>query len=98
VRCTYAAHDGGKDVDFCTLLVLANGIGEEGVFSFAIHLRCVGQIIVVRAVFIFPYLNLFNRGVTAATVCVADEFRVEKSDEVGFVCRGSRRGGWHGKR
>jgi hypothetical protein len=86
VRCTCAAHDDRKDVDFGTWPVLANGNGEGGAF-FASHLRCVGEV-VVRAAFPFSYLNLFNRGVTAATVCVVDESRFEKLDKVGFVCRG----------
>jgi hypothetical protein len=86
VLCTRAAHDDRKDVDFGTSPVLTNGIGEGGVF-FASHLRCVGEV-VVRAIFPSPYMNIFNRGVTAATVCVADESRFEKPDKVGFVCRG----------
>jgi hypothetical protein len=71
--------------------MLANGIGEGGVFI-ANHLSGLGEV-VVRAVFPFPYLNLFDRGVTSAAVCVSDESRFEKPDEVGFVCRGSQRGG-----
>jgi hypothetical protein len=56
------------------------------------HLSCVGEV-VVRAVLAFPYLNLFNRGVSAATVRVTDVSMFEDSDEVGFVCRGSQLGG-----
>jgi hypothetical protein len=69
---------------------LADGIGEGGVFG-ANQLSCVGEV-VVRALLPFPYLNLFNRGVSAATVCVTDVSRFEESDKVGFVCRGSQRG------
>jgi hypothetical protein len=57
VRCTRAAQDDGKDVDSGTWLVVADGIGEGGVFG-ANHLGCVGGV-VVRAVLPFPYLNLF---------------------------------------
>ena len=84
VRCARAAHDYGEDVDFGTWPVLADGIGEEGVFG-ADHLSCVGEV-VVRAVLPFPHLNLFNRGVSATTVCVPDVSRFEESDKVGFVC------------
>jgi hypothetical protein len=63
VRCTRAAHDDVKDVDFGTWLVLADGIGEWSV-SRAYQLSCVGEI-VVRALFPFPYVNLVNRGVSA---------------------------------
>jgi hypothetical protein len=78
VRCTCAARDEWKDVDFGTWLVLTNGIGEGGVF-FVNHLRSVVEAM-VRALLPFPYLNLFNRGEAAATVCVADESRFKKSD------------------
>jgi hypothetical protein len=50
---------------------------------------------VVLAMFPFPYLNLCDRGVTSAAVCVSDESRIEKPDEVGFMCRGFQRGGEH---
>jgi hypothetical protein len=71
--------------------MLANGIGEGSVFI-ANHLCGVGEV-VVRAVFPFPYLNLFHRGVSSSAVGVTDESRFEKPDEVGFVYRGSQRGG-----
>jgi hypothetical protein len=58
VRCTRAAHDDGRDVDFGTWLVLADGNGEGGVFA-ADHYSCVGEV-VVRAVLPLPYLNLSN--------------------------------------
>jgi hypothetical protein len=90
VRCTRAAHDDGEDVDFGSWLVLADDIGEGVVFG-ANQFSCVGEV-VVRAVLPFPYLNLFLRGVSAATVCVTDVSRFEESDKVGFVCRGSHRG------
>jgi hypothetical protein len=64
----------------------------EGCVFVTNQLGCVGEV-VVRAVLPFPYLNLFNRGVSAATVRVADESRFEDSDEVGFVCAGSQREG-----
>jgi hypothetical protein len=48
---------------------------------------------VVRVVLPFPYLNLFNRGVSAAAVCVTDVLGLEDSGKVGFVCRRSQRGG-----
>jgi hypothetical protein len=49
---------------------------------------------VVRAESPFPYhLNLFNRKVTSAAICVSHKSRFEKPDKVGFVCRGSQRGG-----
>jgi hypothetical protein len=47
VRCTCAARDDGKDVDFGTWLVLANGVGEGGVFL-ANHLKCVGEVVSVQ--------------------------------------------------
>jgi hypothetical protein len=40
--------------------------------------------VVVRAIFPFPYMNLFNRGVTSSAVCVSDESRFKESDEVGY--------------
>jgi hypothetical protein len=49
---------------------------------------CLGEV-AVRALLIFPCLNLFYGCVTAATVCVTDEARFEEADEVGFVCGGS---------
>jgi hypothetical protein len=49
---------------------------------------CVGEA-VVRAVLPFPYLNLFNRGVSAAAVCVTDVSRFEEADKVGFMGRRS---------
>jgi hypothetical protein len=45
--------------------------------------------VVVCAVFPVAYLNLFNGGVSAATVCVTDESRIEEADKVGFMCGGS---------
>jgi hypothetical protein len=91
VRCTRAAHDDGNDVDLCTWQVSADGIGERGVFD-ANHVSCVGEI-VVRAVLPFSYLNLISRRVSAATVCVTDIARFGEADKVGFVRRGSQRGG-----
>jgi hypothetical protein len=58
---------------------------RRGVFI-ANHLCGVGYV-VVRALFPFPFLNLFNRGVTSAAACVYDQSRFEKPDEVGYVCR-----------
>jgi hypothetical protein len=87
VRCACAAHDYGKNVDCGTRPLLANCIGE-GDICVANHLCVVGEV-VVCAVFPFPYLNIFNRGVPSAFVRVSDESRFEKPDEVGFVCRGS---------
>jgi hypothetical protein len=60
--------------------VLADGIGEGGVFD-ANNLSCVGEV-VVRTILLFPYLNLFNRGVSAAAVCVTDVSRFEEADVV----------------
>jgi hypothetical protein len=48
----------------------------------------VGEVI-VRAILPFPYMNLFDGGVSAAAVCVTDESRFEEADKVGFVCGGS---------
>jgi hypothetical protein len=70
-----------------TCLVSADGIGEGGVFV-ANHLCCVREV-VVCAVLPFPYVNLFNQGASAATVCVTDVSRFEDADKVRFVCRGS---------
>jgi hypothetical protein len=75
LRCAGGAHDYGKDVDFGTWSVASNGIGEGGVF-FADQVSCVGEI-VVCALSPFPYLNLFNRGVTSAAVCVTGESMFE---------------------
>jgi hypothetical protein len=91
VRCTRAAHDDGEDVDCGTSLVLTYGIGEGAVFG-TNQLGCVREV-VVRAILPFPYLNLFNRRVSAATVRVTDVSRFDESDEVAFVCGGSQRGG-----
>jgi hypothetical protein len=66
VRCTRTAHDDGKDVNFGTWPVMADGIGEGGVCG-ENQMSCVGEV-VVRAILPFPYLNLFNRGVSAAAV------------------------------
>jgi hypothetical protein len=91
MRCNRAADDDGKDVDLCTWPVLVDGIGERGAFD-ANRVSCVGEV-AVRAVLPFPYLNLFNRGVSVATVSVTDVARFEEADKVGFVCGGSQRGG-----
>jgi hypothetical protein len=69
--------------------LLPYGIGEGGVFG-TNHLGSVGQV-VVRAILPFPYLNLIYRGVSAASVRVADVARFEESDKVGFVRGGSQR-------
>jgi hypothetical protein len=71
--------------------VLADRIGEGGVLG-ANHLSCVREV-VVRAVLPFPYLIVFTRGVSVAIVCVTDVSRFEEWDKVGFVRRGSQRGG-----
>jgi hypothetical protein len=63
----------------------------RGVFI-ADHLCGVGEVIVC-AVYLFPYPNRFTRGVASAAVRMSDEYRFEKSDEVGFVCGGSQRWG-----
>jgi hypothetical protein len=42
--------------------------------------------VVVYAILIFSYLNLFNRGVSSASVRVSDVSRFEEFDNVGFVC------------
>jgi hypothetical protein len=55
--------------------LLADGIGEGGVFG-ANHLSYAGEV-VVRVILSFLYLNLFKRGVSAATVCVTDVSRFE---------------------
>jgi hypothetical protein len=91
VRCTCAAHDYGKNIDFGTWVVSANGIGDGGVFM-ANRLCSVGEV-VVRAVRPFPYLNNLNRQVSSSAVCVSNVSRIEKHDEVGFVCWGSNREG-----
>jgi hypothetical protein len=83
VWCTCAAHDDGKDVDFGTWRVVSDGIGERGVFG-TNQLGCLGEV-VVRAVLPFPYMDLFNRGVSATTICVTDVSRFEESDKVGLV-------------
>jgi hypothetical protein len=88
VRCTHAVHDNnGEDVDCGTWSVAADGIGEGGLFG-TNHLGCVGKV-VVRAILQFPYLNIFYRGVSAATVRVTDVSGFEESEIVGFV-RGGR--------
>jgi hypothetical protein len=43
---------------------------------------------VVGAVFPFPYLNMFDRGVSSSAVLMADEAGFEEADEAGFMCRG----------
>jgi hypothetical protein len=86
-----ATRDYGKNVDFCTRPVLANGIGEGGIFV-TNHVCGVGEVI-VYAIFPFPCLNIFHRVVSSASVRVADEYRFEEPDEVGFVCRGSQHRG-----
>jgi hypothetical protein len=58
VRCTYVAHDFGKNVDLGNWLVLSKGIGE-GVVFIVNQLCGVGEV-VLYAVFLFPYPNLFN--------------------------------------
>jgi hypothetical protein len=68
VRCTPAAHDDGEDVDLGTWLVVADGICEGCVFC-SNEVGCLGEV-VVGAVLPLPYLNLFDRRVTAATVSV----------------------------
>jgi hypothetical protein len=82
---------GNESVDFSTRAVLANGIGEGGIFV-ANHVCGVGEVAVI-AIFPFPYLNLFDRGVSSACACVPDESRLEEPDEVGFECRGSQHRG-----
>jgi hypothetical protein len=91
VRCSCAAHDDGKDVDFCAWPLPADSIVQGGVFV-ADQLSCAREV-VVREVLLFPYLNLFNRGVAAASVCVTDVSRFAESDKVrlcagGFSVRG----------
>jgi hypothetical protein len=88
VRCAYAAHDDGKNVDLCTRPVSTNCIGEGGAFI-ANHLCGVGEV-VVCAVLPFPHLTFFYRGVSSSSVRVCDESRFEEPDEVGFMCRGSK--------
>jgi hypothetical protein len=84
VRCDCAARDDGTNVDYFTWPLPADGIGDGGVFV-ANPLSCVGEV-VVRVILPFPYLNLFNREKSAATVCVTDVSRFEESDKFGFVC------------
>jgi hypothetical protein len=91
VGCARAAHDDGRNVDFSTRQVSANGIGERGIFV-ANPMCGVGEI-VLRAIYPFPYLYLFYRGVPSASVRAADKFRFEEPEEVGFVCRGSQHRG-----
>jgi hypothetical protein len=66
--------------------MLADGIGEGGVFV-ANQVSCVGEVLVL-GVLPFPYLDLFNRGVSAAAVCVTDVSRFEESDEKSGLCAG----------
>jgi hypothetical protein len=47
-------------------------LASEGAVFIANHLCGVGEV-AVRAVFPFPYLNLFNPVGTSAAVCVSDE-------------------------
>jgi hypothetical protein len=56
VRCACAAPDYGKNVYFGIRPVLANSIGDGGIFV-ANHLCGVGEVM-VRAVFPFPYLDI----------------------------------------
>jgi hypothetical protein len=67
----------------CWRMSLARG----GVFV-ANQLRYDGEV-VVRAVFSFPYLNLFSRRISSSAVRVSSEFRFEESDEVRFVSGGT---------
>jgi hypothetical protein len=90
VRCTCAAHGYGKNVDLGTRPMLPNGIGEGGVII--ANQLCGVREVVVCAVFSFPYLNLFNRGVTSTAVRTSDESRFEDPDEVRFMW-GSQYGG-----
>jgi hypothetical protein len=75
VRCATAAHDYVKNVDFGTLPVFANGVGERGEFT-TNHLCGVTEV-VVDAVFPLPYLNIFNRGVTSSSVRLSVEIEIE---------------------
>jgi hypothetical protein len=86
VGCTRATHDYGKNVGFITRPVLANGIGEGGMFV-ASHMYGAGKVVVISAIFPFPCQNIsiFGRAVPSASVRVADESRFEEPDEVGFV-------------
>jgi hypothetical protein len=92
VRCSSSAHAYGENIDIGTWLVLAKGIGERGVFI-ANHVCGVGEV-VVCAILPFPYLSLFNRGVSSSAVGVSDESRFEKPDEVRFVSRGFAMSGY----
>jgi hypothetical protein len=54
--CANATHDDKKNVDFSTRPMLADGIGEGGIFV-ANHV-CGGAEVVVIAIFPFLYVNL----------------------------------------
>jgi hypothetical protein len=69
---------------------MANGIGEGGLV--ADHVCGVGEA-VISFIFPFPYLNLLDRGVPSASVCVSDESRFEEPDKVGFMGGGSQHRG-----
>jgi hypothetical protein len=91
VACARATPAYGKNGNFSTRHVQANGIGEGGIF--VVNYVCgVGEV-VVSAIFLFPYLNMFDRGVPSASARVTDESRFEEPDEVGFVCWGSQHRG-----
>ena len=87
MRCTCAAHDDGKEVYHCAWQVAADGVCKGSVFG-TYEVSCFGEVI-VSVVLPFPYLNFFYGCVTAATVCVTDESRVEAADKVGCVGGGS---------
>jgi hypothetical protein len=90
VRCTCAAHDCENNVDFGTSPELAMALPGGCIYRES-FVRC-GRRCVPCSIPI-PLSKSFNRGVSSAAVCVSGESRFEKSDEVGFVCRGSQRGG-----
>jgi hypothetical protein len=66
-----------------------NSVGEESVFI-ANVLCFVGEVVVI-AIFPFPYLKLFNRGVTSSAVRMSNESSFEESNEVKFVSDGTKR-------
>jgi hypothetical protein len=71
VGCARATHDYGKNVDFSTRSVLANGIDEGGIFVVN-HVCGVGEVVAI-AIFPFLYQNLFDRGAPSVSVRVADD-------------------------
>jgi hypothetical protein len=73
MRGAGATRDDGEGVYFGTGPVVVEGVCEGGIFV-ANEFCGVGEV-VVCTVIPFPYLNIFNRGVAAASIRVSNECR-----------------------